>query len=252
MTLLTEHQFPRHTHDGFGFGVITLGAQRSWSGMGWVEAGPGDVITVNPGEMHDGAPVGHPVRGWRMIHLTPTLMARAAADDGGTMPEIARPTLRDDTLARLVMRLHASCLAVTPEPWAVEEALLRAVAHLLQHHGSRGALRKAMAGSPAVNAVRRRLDDAPEVPTSLAELAQIAGGCSRFQRLRAFARETGATPHAYLLQRRVGLARRLLAGGSTPANAALQAGFADQSHLTRAFRRQFGVTPARFRALTLA
>ena len=56
MTLASNHHFPRHSHDQFGVGVIAFGAQRSWSGVGHVEASAGDVIMVNPGEMHDGAP----------------------------------------------------------------------------------------------------------------------------------------------------------------------------------------------------
>jgi AraC-like DNA-binding protein len=91
------------------------------------------------------------------------------------------------------------------------------------------------------------LDAAPEVPTSLAELAGLSG-VSRFQLLRGFAREIGTTPHAYLVQHKVRLARRLLATGRSPADAALQAGFADQSHMTRAFVRQFGITPGRYKA----
>jgi len=81
---------------------------------------------------------------------------------------------------------------------------------------------------------------------SLDELAALSG-ISRFQLLRGFARETGITPHAYLVQRRVRLARQLLADGQTPAQAAIQAGFADQSHMTRAFVRQLGITPGRYR-----
>jgi AraC-like DNA-binding protein len=65
--------------------------------------------------------------------------------------------------------------------------------------------------------------------------------------LRGFVREIGITPHAYLVQRRVRLARQLLANGQTPVQAAIQAGFADQSHMTRAFVRQLGVTPSRYR-----
>ena len=64
--------------------------------------------------------------------------------------------------------------------------------------------------------------------------------------MRAFARELGTTPHAYVVQRRVRLARQLLLAGETPASAAQGAGFADQSHMTRAFVRHFGITPARY------
>jgi AraC-like DNA-binding protein len=61
--------------------------------------------------------------------------------------------------------------------------------------------------------------------------------------IRAFARDTGLTPHAYIPQRRLALARRLIRQGRELAQVAAAAGFADQSHLTRRFVRQFGVTP---------
>ena len=244
MTLLTDHAFPRHSHDGFGIGVMTAGAQRSWSGIGPVESTAGDVITVNPGEMHDGTPVGGP-RGWRMLYLDAALVAREVAEVAGSTPEIARPSLRDPVLGGLFGRLFARMTVVAPEPLALEEDLLRALAQLFRRHGARP--RPMRSTAPPMAAVRRRLDEAPERPATLAELAALSG-VDRFSFLRGFARETGATPHAYLVQRRVRLARRLLVTGHAPAEAALRAGFADQSHLTRAFRRQFGVTPARYRA----
>ena len=50
--------FGRHMHLQFGLGVIDRGAQKSISGRGTVESLPGDTITVNPGEIHDGKPLG--------------------------------------------------------------------------------------------------------------------------------------------------------------------------------------------------
>jgi AraC-like DNA-binding protein len=93
--------------------------------------------------------------------------------------------------------------------------------------------------------VRQRLDDDPACDPGLAELAAEAG-LSRFQLLRAFARELGLTPHAYLMQRRLSLARGLIDSGLALAAAAHEAGFADQSHMTRAFRRTLGYTPATY------
>jgi transcriptional regulator GlxA family with amidase domain len=95
--------------------------------------------------------------------------------------------------------------------------------------------------------VLQRLNSAPEQPVSLAELAELAG-LSRFQLLRAFARQIGTTPHAYLIQKRVSIARQRLASGAMPAEVAAETGFADQSHLSRAFLRYVGVSPARYRA----
>jgi AraC-like DNA-binding protein len=54
------------------------------------------------------------------------------------------------------------------------------------------------------------------------------------------------TPHAYLDQLRVRHARELLRNGIAPADVALRTGYADQSHLTRHFRRLVGVTPGQY------
>lgn len=54
VTFVSNHHFPRHAHDQFGFGVVSYGAQRSWSAIGAVYAGPGDCIMANPGETADG------------------------------------------------------------------------------------------------------------------------------------------------------------------------------------------------------
>jgi AraC-like DNA-binding protein len=64
--------------------------------------------------------------------------------------------------------------------------------------------------------------------------------------VRMFSREFGISPHQYLTGRRVDLARRLLLDGMPPGDAAAAAGFFDQPHLNRAFRRLLGTSPGRF------
>jgi AraC-like DNA-binding protein len=69
---------------------------------------------------------------------------------------------------------------------------------------------------------------------------------SRFQALRAFRRRYGLSPHQYQLALRIGRARRLLTAGAPLAEVAAECGFADQSHFTRQFKRQLGVTPGAY------
>jgi hypothetical protein len=57
---LSSRHFGRHWHEGYGFGILEQGAQRSASGRGRVDAVAGQVITSNPGEVHDGGPLGAP------------------------------------------------------------------------------------------------------------------------------------------------------------------------------------------------
>jgi AraC-like DNA-binding protein len=73
-----------------------------------------------------------------------------------------------------------------------------------------------------------------------------ANGYNVYQLIRAFRRGVGTTPHAYMMRLRLDYAAIRLVEGDTIARAAAEAGFADQSHMTRHFKRVFGTTPGRF------
>jgi AraC-like DNA-binding protein len=242
----TAHRFGRHTHEQFGIGLIERGAQRSASGRGVVEANVGDLISVNPGEVHDGAPLGHGGRAWRMLYFEPSLIAEAAkgldvAGEAGY--EFTHPVIHDTRLAEDFRALYPA-LTATPDgdgdALHTEELLLTLLRRLTERR-----IREPAAIPGAIALVREMIDDDPAAPQTLATLADAAG-LSRFQLLRGFKRGTGLTPHAYLMQRRLHLARRLLTGGLSAAETASASGFCDQSHLTRHFLRSFGLAPGAY------
>ena len=241
----SRHSFARHTHDAYGVGIIERGAQKSASGRGTVEAGAGHAITVNPGEVHDGSPIGDTPRAWRMLYLQPAVVAAAARDiyEGKPREEFYAPVLEDRRIAALVSGALAALLDRNAAPIAGEERLLLLLAALLREtEPRRGGI-----ASPAVSRARERLDGDPASAITLAALSAECG-IGRFRLVRDFARSTGLTPHAYQLQRRTELARRLIADGLPLAETATASGFADQSHMTRNFTRRYGYTPAAWRA----
>jgi len=243
MELVSNHCFPRHTHDEYGIGVILSGAQRSWSGAGPVESFAGDVISVNPGELHDGRPIDRAVRCWRIIYFDPSTLAQRFVPDAAREIEFVSPNLREPGLGRWVNLLFDRLTRNTDRSGlGVEEIVSYLVGRLVSQ---RRAEVDRQSCSASVAMARKRIDTDPTSQVSLAELAALSG-VSRYQIVRAFARELGVTPYAYVIQRRVRLARQLLVNGATLIDAALQSGFADQSHLTRAFVRQFGVSPGRY------
>lgn len=84
-------------------------------------------------------------------------------------------------------------------------------------------------------------------PVRRAELAALAG-VSTFHFGRVFHAATGRTPHAFLTDRRIARARRLLADPTMPlAQVAQTCGFATQSHFTRVFHAHVGSTPGAYR-----
>jgi len=237
----SRHSFSRHTHDEFGIGLIEHGAQRSLSGRGMVEAGAGNLITVNPGEVHDGMPIGDAGRTWSILYFRSELVAEAAADvfEEPRHAEIEHPVMTDPILASRFCSLFRALTSRPQSGLAVEAGLLELVARVICER------RRPIVAAPDIRHAQAMIDDNPAAGHTLAGLAREVG-LSRFQLLRAFEKTTGLTAHAYIVQRRVDLARRLIAEGVSLAEAAASSGFADQSHMTRVFVSKYGISPGRF------
>jgi AraC-like DNA-binding protein len=184
-----------------------------------------------------------------MLYLEPAAMVAARDDvlEGATgVPTFAAPVFADQ---RLRLAFDTAFDSATRQDengheMIAEIAALRLVALLAVNLSSNDW--KNGNSTVSIRRARDRIDADPAAPLTLASLAAEAG-TSRYQLLRAFAREIGLTPHAYIVQQRLALARQLICAGSALVDAASAAGFSDQSHLTRVFARQFGVTPARYR-----
>lgn len=237
----SSRHFARHSHDGFGFGYLVRGAQGWSSGRGTVRGFPGQIISTNPGEVHDGAPIGGPTRRWRIIHVDADAMDNFV---GTHESMIAHPVIDDPELFR-TLSLTVERIARKATALAIEEALVETCVSLMTRHGSAARSNPPVAASIAL--ARERLAELAHPSPSLAELATIVG-LSQYQFLRRFQSTYGLTPHAWLMQLRVERARSLIRAGYTLSSAALNAGFVDQSHMNRAFVRRLGFTPGQYRS----
>lgn len=103
-------------------------------------------------------------------------------------------------------------------------------------------------GAAAPELVRRAiafLESRSGDPVTLRELETATAG-NRHRIIRAFRRHLGITPHAYIMRLQVRRALALLAEGERIVDAAAEAGFADQSHFTKHFKRVCGMTPGKY------
>jgi AraC-like DNA-binding protein len=244
------HRYGRHAHETYTVGVIESGVEEFDYGGQLLRAGPGAVALLNPEVVHTGQ-AGVP-DGWsyRVLYPAVGLIAAIAGELGapaGT-PSFPETVIYDPRSARLLRAAH---LAAEHGDRLASSSLLRtALAGILSAHAR---LASAGANQPprlvkspmAIRAVQDVLADRLADPPGLDELA-AAAGMSPFALLRAFRDATGLPPHAYLNQLRVRLARRLLDAGLPPADVAAEAGFADQPHLTRHFKRVVGVPPGAY------
>ncbi|WP_342620791.1 AraC family transcriptional regulator [Rhodoferax sp. GW822-FHT02A01] len=232
----SNRAFDRHCHDSFGFGLMDAGGQVSASGRGPVESLAGNVITTNPGEIHDGVPLQRRPRCWRMVYVSTQLMADAVGLD---TVELTRPVLEDAELRQTVDALLRHWAPTQGPDSGAEEMLTHTLGMLVQRYGNR-ALPDVLPST--LCAVRESLLDQMDAPPSLEALSKLAG-LSRFQLVRQFARTFGLPPFAWLQQQRLHRAQARIAKGYSLTESALSCGFADQSHMTRAFQRFLGYTP---------
>lgn len=80
---------------------------------------------------------------------------------------------------------------------------------------------------------------------SLDELAD-KNNISKYQLIRGFQKEEGTTPWKFLVQKRIENVKKLLEDGMPPGQAALESGFYDQPHMSKAFREATGQTPKEY------
>lgn len=244
------HRYSRHAHETYTLGLIEAGLEEFEYGRTLQRAGAGGVALLNPEVVHTGQ-AGSPA-GWayRVLYPAVDVVSGVAAELGwgSGVPYFPDTVVYDERSARLLRAAHIAAehgdrLASSTLLRTALAGLLSAHARPMPHAGQPpGARRRAPA---AVAATRDLLAVRMADPPSLDDLA-VAAGMSPFALLRAFRGETGLPPHAYLNQLRVRHARRLLDDGLAPALVAAEAGFADQAHLTRHFKRVMGVPPGSY------
>jgi AraC-like DNA-binding protein len=243
ISIKSDRTFPRHSHDEFGFGYIVAGGQDSWSGRGLVEASTGDTITVNPSELHDGIGRRGQPRHWRMLYLSPSALA-----DFSDVPvenaEFSRPVNKSRRALRLATDAIRAVTLDQPDRDHAEQLVMLALAAQLEPNHNTDTPQTSHR-SNEVQTVLDMICQDWDAPLSLADFA-TATDTSKFQILRRFSRELGATPHAYLTQHRVKRSKDMIMAGLSLADTAIACGFSDQSHLTRTFSRQLGLTPSCF------
>jgi AraC-like DNA-binding protein len=238
------HVYDRHSHDAYLFGVTEQGVQAFRCRGSTRASAAGMVMAFNPDDPHDGHAAARGGFTYAMLHLGTELVADILADARGWragLPLFTEPVVDDRQLAGRLRRLNALLLDGATRLES-QELAMGAVLAMVQRHAGPPLAAPTPAGGGALGRVRDLLHDRFADDLSADDLAH-AVGLSRFQLSRQFRDRYGVAPSAYLRQIRLREARRRLAAGVAIADAAAATGFADQSHLTRWFRRTYGITP---------
>jgi AraC family transcriptional regulator len=213
---------------------------------------PGHLIVVPSGGMHWAS--------WKrgtdflMAYLAPEELARAVSDDGLEAPPLEityRFRDEDPEIASLLLAMHAQLAGPALEDRLYVDTLSVQLAVLMARRYGTAPLRlRPFRHGLSRAKMRIVLDYINAHLDRNIELAELAGlvDLSQYHFLRLFRLASGATPHHYLVRRRVEVATSMLLHEDvTLAEVAYRLGFADQSHFSRHFRRITGAPPGRLR-----
>jgi transcriptional regulator GlxA family with amidase domain len=199
---------------------------------------PGQLSISHPDETYDGGPATDDGLGYRIIYVAPELIRQAL--DGEALPFVADPVAPSAPTTRLLALLRSH----VDEPMSElgGAAAVVVVADTLRELSGRREWPRHRIDEQAVELVREYLVTHAREQTPAAVLEQIAG-IDRFTMARAFRQAFGTSPDRYRALRRLDIARTLIQSGQSLARAGIEAGFADQSHMTRQFTKTFGLSP---------
>lgn len=231
--------FEPHRHDTYALGVTTAGVQRfRYRGADRICL-PGQLHILHPDETHDGTAGTSDGFSYRILYLAPELIREAFGDR--PLPFVANPVHALTPVTTPV----AALLDDIDEPVSdlAQAEIIAAVADTLRFLSGRPGGPPPVIDIKAVGLVREYLRAHASEQTPASTLERIAG-TDRFTIARHFRRAFGTSPDRYRTLRRLALARTAIESGLPLAQVAAEAGFADQSHMTRQFKRTYGLTPA--------
>ncbi|MEM1298487.1 MAG: AraC family transcriptional regulator [Pseudomonadota bacterium] len=243
------HKYPVHTHDGYSVIGLKSGAKWFDTAGQQVRVDAPAIAVANPGTPHGCSPVDGP---WshRTWYISAELMADIAGTPDAVTPRFCGPVIQDEDLALRLRKIHEQDPAESPLDW--QSDALGALQALAESH------MQAERERPVLHDTASQHRMKAYEPLLLANLSGPApdlksladkGGVHVNQVIRDFRQVYGLTPGEFLRMKRLEHAKQILGEGSSLTEAAMDAGFSDQSHFSRMFRKAYGMTPSAYRNL---
>lgn len=239
----TGQAFSPHRHDTYAIGLTLAGVQAFIYRGRRRHCLPGEGQILHPDEMHDGGTGSGERFGYRIVYVDPSLVQQALG--GRALPFVADPVVGRGDLDPALLACLADIDAPIGELERVELAVV--IAGLLERLSAARPVRRTPLPLASLLRVRDLVAEDPTVQHPLAELERVAD-LDRWTIARRFRAAFGTSPSRFRTMRQLDQARRMMAAGTPLSEAALAAGFADQSHMSRMFKRTYGLTPARWAA----
>ncbi|QTL47791.1 AraC family ligand binding domain-containing protein [Priestia aryabhattai] len=239
-------KFPAHFHEYYVIGFIEEGQRHLiCQGKEYI-INPGDLLLFNPYDTHSCEQIDGKTLDYRCINVTPDVMKKAVFDINGSesLPRFNSNVVQASEVVSSLKELHLQILNGEHE-FKKEELFLYLLEELMHDHSNLSSFSSAADTSDEIKTICSYLEENYKKKITLDELSQLIGW-SKYRLLRSFIKQKGISPYSYLETIRINQAKKLLEQGKKPIDVSFLTGFSDQSHLTKFFKSQVGLTPKQY------
>lgn len=244
-----EQNFPPHFHNHYLIGCVLDGKRRMTLAGRECWPGPGDIVLLNPEEVHGCVQAGEKPLYWLGLHFSPDCMKNMATDIAGqySLPLFKKANWPESPLAA-DFRAMAGQMSASPN--CLQGLARKILGKILFWNRDLAAPVGECASKNPFDELRAHLKANPPASVSLDEMSALAR-LDKYSLVRGFNTCYGITPWRYLEALRVNLGQQMLGEGKKIAEVAINCGFTDQSHFSRCFKARTGITPGEYKKSSL-
>ncbi|MGB0866350.1 MAG: AraC family ligand binding domain-containing protein [Granulosicoccaceae bacterium] len=243
--------YAAHAHKWWSFGAIAKGRSTYLNGTNLYEVRAGTLVLMNPEQMHQCNPIPGEPWAYYMLYADPQWLAELQVDfkllPAPVWQDFSIDKLEDTKLFDRFIALCETLQHPAADLLLKQSNLVSYLSDLLpvirgdttpqvQVHAT-AALNIQLAAAYIECHFRDNI--------SLDDLCNVAQ-CSTGHLIRSFNKHYGFSPHAFMINKRIQFAQDELKRGVSIAQAALNAGFSDQAHFQRTFKKMVAATPRQY------
>ena len=238
-----------HSHTHWSLGAITQGVSTFIYRENSYHVTEGDLVLMNPDWPHACNPIENQPWAYLMLYVDTTWLTQLRYDEGllqrPRWQDIANAVITDNHLYQGYCTMAATLLDETRELLDKQTQVIEYLSTLM-HTLDNQKLVLDRQTPAALNKLAIYLNEHCTEELSLDELCTLSGYSPSYL-IRSFRQHFGMTPHAYIVNKRIQYGQQQLKKGISIIDTALNAGFADQAHFQRTFKRLVAATPNQYR-----
>lgn len=242
-------KFPNHFHEYYVIGFVEGGRRHLWCKDREYDLSAGDLILFNPRDNHYCAPLNGELLDYRAVNIKPEVMERFAREITGqdSMPRFTCNVVYQSDITQSLGNLYKTIVERAPR-LAREEALFFLLEQVLLEYAAPFNEAGISEPGPQIQTLCTYMEEHFSDNITLDDLLSMTSFGKSYL-LRAFTKQVGVSPYRYLQTIRLDRAKQFLQDGVPPIDAAMMAGFSDQSHFTNFFKEFIGLTPKQYQRI---